>query len=172
VSQPVGKAGELLDGVRKAMGTLPNGFATLANSPAALEAYFAMAKALDKGVLSSRLRGQLAIAVAHFNGCNYCAAAHTFFCSKAGIPAEELTANGKGQSADDKTGAALAFARAILEKRGKIADEALQSVRDAGYSDEELIEILAHVAMNSFTNYLNEVARTQIDFPLPELELA
>jgi uncharacterized peroxidase-related enzyme len=164
------KAKDLLDGVKKAMGSTPNIFTTFANSPAALEAYLNFNTALTGGVLDKKLREQLAVTVAGFNGCSYCASAHVFLGGKAGVDREELIANSKGQSAHSKTQAAIAFARALLEKRGKVSDTDVAAVRAAGFSDEETIEILAHVALNTFTNYFNETALTTIDFPVVDLK--
>lgn len=167
--QAEGKAKELLDGVKKAMGSTPNIFTTFANAPAALEAYIHFNTALSGGVLDPKLREQLAVTVAGFNGCNYCASAHIFLGGKAGVVREELVANSKGHSSDGKTQAAINFARALLEKRGKVNDADMENVRSAGFSDEEVIEILSHVALNTFTNYFNETALTAIDFPVVEL---
>lgn len=169
ITQPEGKAFDLLADVKKSMGSTPNLFTTLACAPAALEAYLGMVNALGRGVLSRTLREQLAVTVAGYNGCNYCASAHVFLGRKAGLTSEELTANSQGQSSDYKTLAALTFARALLENRGKTSEADLEAVRAAGFSDEETVEILAHVAMNSFTNYFNETAKTVIDFPLFKL---
>lgn len=172
ITQPEGKAKQLLDGVKQAMGATPNIFTTFANSAAALEAYLGINNALANGVLEPTLREQLAVTIAGYNGCNYCASAHVFLGGKAGIERDELVANSKGKSADAKTQAAIDFARALLEKRGKISNEDLSAVRAAGFSDEEVIEILAHVAMNTFTNYFNETALTAIDFPMFDVNAA
>jgi len=170
VANAEGKAKDLLDGVKKAMGSTPNIFTTFANAPAALEAYLNFNSALSGGVLDKKLREQLAVTVAGFNGCNYCASAHVFLGGKAGVDRAELSANSKGVSADSKTQAAITFARALLEKRGKVSDVDVSAVRTVGFSDEEVIEILAHVALNTFTNYFNETALTTIDFPAVDLK--
>ena len=165
VTHPEGKAKTLLDNVRHAMGTTPNIFTTFANAPAALEAYLNFNAALSGGALNPKLREQIAVTVAGFNGCDYCAAAHTFLGGKAGVDEAELQANIAGRSSDSKTQAALSFVRTLMAARGHVRDEELQAVRAAGYNDEELIEILAHVALNTFSNYFNETALTEIDFP-------
>ena len=170
VTQAEGKAKELLDGVKKAMGSTPNIFTTFANAPAALEGYLHFNTALSGGVLDKKLREQLAVTVAGFNGCNYCASAHVFLGGKAGVDRAELADNSKGHSADGKTQAAINFARALLEQRGKVSDDDLLAVRAAGFSEEEIIEILSHVALNTFTNYFNETALTAIDFPVVDLK--
>lgn len=172
VTQSEGKTRELLDGVKRMMGTVPNIFTTFANSPTALEAYIKLMTTLSGGVLEAKLKEQLAVTTAGFNGCNYCASAHVFLGGKAGVSREELVANSKGQSFDAKTQAAISFARVLLEKRGKVNDADVAAVRAAGFSDEEIIEILAHVAMNTFTNYFNELALTEIDFPAFDVNAA
>lgn len=166
VTHPEGKAKEILDNVRKSMGAAPNIFTTFANAPAALEAYVSFVTALSHGVLDPKLREQLAVTVAGFNGCNYCASAHVFLGGKAGVDKAELLANINGKSADNKTQAAINFARALMVQRGKVSDADLQAVRAAGFNDEEVVEILSHVALNTFTNYFNETASTEIDFPV------
>ena len=169
VTQPSGKAAELLGDVKKALGATPNIFTTLANSPAALSGYLAFNGALAGGALGKKLSEQIAMAIAGFNGCNYCASAHTFIGEKLGVSKAELAANGRGQAEDPRTQAAINFALALLEKRGRASDEDLAAVREAGFSDEEIIEILAHVALNVLTNYFNETVQTSIDFPKVDL---
>ncbi len=172
VTHPEGKAKELLDKVRHMMGATPNLFTTFAHAPAALEAYLGMITALGNGTLDAKLREQLAVTVAGYNGCNYCASAHVFLGGKAGVGRDELVANSKGQSADRKTQSALTFARALLEKRGNVSDDSFAAVRAEGFSDQEIIEILAHVAMNTFTNFFNNAAKTEIDFPFFDINAA
>ncbi len=170
ITSTEGKAKDLLEGVKKAMGSTPNIFTTFANAPAALEGYINFDTALSGGVLDKRLREQLAVTVAGFNGCNYCASAHIFLGGKAGVDKDELVANSKGHSSDYKTQSAITFAHALLVKRGKVNDEDFDKVRAAGFTDEEIVEILAHVALNTFTNYFNETALTAIDFPVVDLK--
>lgn len=161
-----GKAKELLEGAKKAMGAELNIFGAFANAPAALEGLLGLVGSLSKGKLAPTLREQLALVTAGKNTCDYCASAHTFLAEKAGVAADERTANLKGKSADKKTQAALTFASQLVEKRGGVSEAELKTVRDAGFSDEEVIEILAHVALNTFTNYFNEAFKTEIDFPV------
>ena len=160
-----GKAKDLLDAVQQAMGATPNIFTGMANAPAALEGFLNFSGALNSGTLSPQLREQLALTIAGKNGCNYCASAHTFLGDKAGIDAVELTANLAGNSSDAKTQAALTFASQLVEARGRVSEADVQTVKAAGYTDEEVVEILAHVALNTFTNYFNEAFQIDIDFP-------
>lgn len=161
-----GKAKDLLEGAKKAMGAELNIFGAFANAPAALEGLLGFVGALGKGKLSPALREQLALVTAGQNSCDYCASAHTYLAEKAGVAADERTANLNGKSADKRTQAALTFASQLVEKRGGVSDADVNAVREAGFSDEEMVEILAHVALNTFTNYFNEAFKTEIDFPV------
>ena len=156
----------LLEAVKKKIGMVPNLFKTFAHSPAALQYYLAGSDALKQGVLPAPLREQLALTIAGANECDYCASAHTLMGKGAGLAAGEMTSNLRGRSEDAKTQAALHFAEAIVSGRGRVSDEQLQAVRTAGYSEEEVVEIVAHVAANIFTNYFNHIAGTVIDFPV------
>ncbi|MEE9299596.1 MAG: peroxidase-related enzyme [Alphaproteobacteria bacterium] len=161
-----GKAKTLLKGVEKALGMTPNLMRTLANSPAALEAYLSFANALGNGRLSAKLREQIALAVSNANGCAYCASAHTAVGKMLGLDAAELTNNLHASSGDPKVEAALKFAHAIIAKEGWLGDDDLQHVRDAGYDDGEIVELVAATAFTIFTNYFNHIAETEVDFPL------
>lgn len=164
-SQAQGKSRKLLESIKKQMGTVPNIFKGFAHSPAALEFYLSQSQALAGGVLDSKLREQIAVAMAGANGCDYCASAHTFLGKKAGVSAAELADNLDGRSADEKTDAALRFVSAVVKARGQVDDEELQRVRAAGFSEAEIVEMIAHVGINLFTNYFNNVANTEVDFP-------
>ena len=166
VIHPEGKAKTLLDHIQRTMGTTPNFLATLANAPVVLEAFLDFNKTMNHGKLSPKLREQLALTVAGFNGCDYCASAHTYLGSQTGIDKFELQCNLAGRSSNNRTQAALTFALILLEKRGHIDRAALEAVKSAGYTHEEIIEIQAQVALNIFTNYFNESIQTRIDFPV------
>lgn len=161
-------ARRLLDGVEKKMGRVPNLMATLANSPAALEAYLGFSNALSKGTLPARLREQLALTVGEANGCQYCLAAHTALGRMAGLADQDIADSRHGVSPDRKTEAVLRFARKVVAERGRVSDEDVESVRAAGAGDDEIAETVATVALNIFTNYFNHVADTEVDFPAVE----
>jgi uncharacterized peroxidase-related enzyme len=160
-----GKAKELLDAVKAKLGITPNMMKTMAQSPAVLEAYLNFSGALGGGNLSARMREQIALISAEINGCGYCASAHTAIGKMVGLDEDSILAARNGNAADAKTDAALKFARDVIVKRGEVSDADLHAVKDAGFSDGEVGEIVANVALNIFTNYFNEIARTDIDFP-------
>lgn len=160
-----GKAKPLLAGVAAKLGRTPNILATLAHAPAALDGYLALAQALAAGDLEPQLRESIALAVAGENRCDYCASAHTAMGAAAGLGSDELAHNLEGRSADAKVAAALAFAKALVAKRGLVGEDDMARVRAAGFDDGAIAEIVGHVALNTFTNYFNHVAQTEIDFP-------
>ena len=170
--QATGKAKELLDAVQKKLGSTPNMFKTLANSPAVLEAYLSFSGALGRGLLDAKQQERIALAVGQQNVCQYCVSAHTAIGKMVGLPENEITASRRGEADDAKSGAALKFAQAVVEKRGAVTDADVDAVRKAGLGDGEVAEIVAAVALNIFTNYFNLVAGTEVDFPKVELHLA
>lgn len=161
-----GKARALLDGVQQSLGVTPNLYRTVAQSPAALEGVLGLTKALAAGRLGARVREQLALAVAQANACDYCLSAHTTLGKGVKLSDEELALAREGRSSDPRADAALRFAAVVLARRGSIDDADIAEARRAGLDDGQLVEIVAHVALNVFTNYFNKVADTEIDFPV------
>lgn len=158
-----------LKAVEKQLGVVPNLFRVVANSPAALTGYLQLSAASAQGGLDAATRERIALAVAELNGCGYCLAAHTYLGRHvARLDDAEITANRHGASNDVKADAAVRFAAAVVRQRGQLRHEQVQAVRDAGYSDGQVLDILLAVALNTFTNYVNEVAQTDIDFPVVE----
>ena len=156
----------LLENVKAGLGSVPNLFRLVATSPAALEGYLGLNGALGKGALKAATRERIALAVAEFNGCDYCLAAHTYLGTNvAKLADEEIKANRLGGSLDAKAGAAVKFAVSIVKNRGAVEPGEIEAVREAGYNDAEIVEIIAHVALNTLTNYINNVLDTEVDFP-------
>lgn len=160
-----GKAGILLASVKAKMGVVPNMMRTMAHSPALLEGYLAFNGALAKGALPAAVREQLALVVGQANGCEYCVSAHTLFAGRAGLSPEQITWAREGVSSDPKTQAVLSLALNILEARGSISDEQIEDAREAGLSDADIAEVVGHVALSTLTNYFNNLAHTEVDFP-------
>ncbi|MGC2462886.1 MAG: carboxymuconolactone decarboxylase family protein [Steroidobacteraceae bacterium] len=157
----------MLEAVKKHLGVAPNMHRLLANSSAALEGYLALSGALDKGMLPAPTRERIALAVAEFNGSNYCLSVHNYLGkNRAKLDDAEITANRDGRSNDPKADAAVKFAAKVARERGHISDADLRAVKAAGYDDAQVIEIIQHVALNDFTNFINLAAQTEIDFPL------
>lgn len=157
-----------LEGINKTLGMLPNMYATMANAPAVLHAFTGMHAALGKSSLSNATREQIAVAVAGANTCDYCASAHTLLGKMNGVDENELARNLHGESNDAQTQAILSFATTLVEREGFATDENIQDARNAGLNDQQILEIIAEVAINIFSNYFNHVAQTVVDFPLVE----
>lgn len=158
----------LLNAVNAQFGVIPNFFRLLAVSPDAMEGVMGLYAALGR-TLDARTREGIAIAVAEVNGCNYCLSAHSYIAAhvaKSG-PAE-IIANRHGGSLDARSDVAIRFARKLASTRGKVADTDVEAVRKAGFSDAQLIDLIANVAINMLSNFTNNVAETEIDFPLVE----
>ncbi len=156
---------KLLADVEDKLGMVPNLIATMAQSNSVARAYLGLADALSGGVLAEPLREQIALTVSQANRCDYCVAGHSAVGSSVGLNDDEVRDARNGTSPDRKTEAVLQFARRIVEKRGSVSDDDISEIRDAGYGEPEIVEIIAHVALNIFSNYFNLVAQTEIDFP-------
>ena len=167
-----GRTRQLLDIVHKNLGLVPNLMKTLANAPAALEGYLNLNAALSGGTLGAQFREQIALAVAQANSCEYCLSAHTALGGMVGLTAQEIASSRSSSSTDRRRDAGLKFAQAIVVQRGEVSDAALASVRAAGYTDGEIVEIVVNVVLNILTNYFNHVAGTEVDFPRVDLALA
>lgn len=160
VDQASAAARPALQGIEKGLGFIPNAFATLAHSPAALGGYLAFSQALGKNSLTPAEREVAALAASEVNGCEYCVAAHSFFGGKVGLDADDLLAARAGTLSG-----VAALARAVTLSRGQLSDAQLSAARDAGLNDEKIIDVIAQVSLLTLTNYLNNVAKTEIDFP-------
>lgn len=161
-----GNARQYLDAVQAALGVTPNMAKGMANSPAVLKGWVELNGALGQGSLDAQLREKIALTVAEGNGCDYCLSAHTAIGGLVGVDSDELELNRSAQSASPKTAAALQFAKMVNDERGEVSDADVETVREAGFDDGEIAEIVANVALNVLTNYFNKVAETEIDFPV------
>lgn len=166
IENPEGKAKELLDGIQAKFGMTPNFFKTLAHSPVALEAYLMFMDKLAEGLLDDKLARKIALSSAGTNKSKYCASIHTLMGKGMGIEESELKENLSSKSTDQKTQAALNFVSAIISTQGNVSDSDLEAVRNAGFSDAEIMEIVTHTCFNMLGNYLNLIAQTELDIPL------
>ena len=161
-----------LSAVKVKLGMVPNLFLTLAQSPAVLSGYLALLDALGKGILTAPQRSIIALAVAQANECTYCLSAHTLMGKGAGLSADAIRDARRGKAENAIDNAVAAFARRVVEARGQISDADLAAARSTGLGDAHIVEIVANVAINVLTNYTNNVAQTDIDFPKIDLRPA
>lgn len=155
----------LLEAVKARLGVVPNVTRTLANSPAALKGYLGFSEGLASGALDRKAREAIALTVAGANACGYCSAAHSFISRSLKVDDAEIARNLKGESNDAKLQPVLDLTRALVEKRGLVSDADLASAREGGLDDAAITEIVANVVLNTYTNYINHVAETEVDFP-------
>lgn len=155
---------EILNGFQQKMGKVINIFKAMANSPAALKTYLGIDAALQDKTLDNAISERIALAIASVNGCEYCTAAHSYL-AKGALSEEEIANARKGKSSDGKAQAALDFAVAVMKTAGKVSDEELAKIKSAGFSESEILEIVVVITLNFFTNVVNNVAQTTVDFP-------
>ncbi|MFC4376954.1 carboxymuconolactone decarboxylase family protein [Nocardia halotolerans] len=162
-----GRAAELLGDVQQALGVTPNMTKAMANSPAVLAGYLGLSGALGGGALDAATRERIALLVAQENGCDYCLSAHSYIGANiAELAADDISDSRRGASSNPKTQAVLTFAAAVVRSRGEVTEVELKAARAAGLTDGEIVEVVAGVALNVFTNYLNKVVDTDIDWPI------
>lgn len=151
---------ELLQNTKAKIGMVPNLFSTLAHAPAALAGYLQLDGNLKTGALSAVQREIISLAIGQFNQCGYCLSAHTLMGKGAGLSPDAIAA------ARDGSGSAVAeLAVQVAKTHGNVSDADLNAAREAGLSDAQIIEVVAGVALNVLTNYVNNLAQTVIDFP-------
>ncbi len=173
IAQPPAGAAPLLAGLKEKLGRVPNIYATMAQAPAVLKGVLNASGTLGETSLSGALREQIALAVGGANRCDYCAAAHTAIGKMNGLTDAQTQAALAGSADDEKAQAAITFARAILDREGFVTDDQLAAVKAAGFGEQQVVEIIAVVVFNIFTNYINHIAETEIDFPqvtIPEID--
>jgi uncharacterized peroxidase-related enzyme len=161
-----------LKAVEAKLGALPNLFTTLARAPAALSGYLQFSEALSRGRLTPRQREMIAIVVAQANACAYCLAAHVAIGQGVGLSDEDIERARHGGAGDPRDDAIAELALWVVRSRGDVNDGDLKAARQAGLDDGLIIEIVAHVALNVLTNYVNRVAATEVDFPSVDLSTA
>jgi uncharacterized peroxidase-related enzyme len=171
-SEATGKGKELLDAVHNKLKIVPNLAKALANSPAALEAWINLNRSLEAGALDAKTREAIALTVAQKNGCEYCLSAHTTIGRLVGLSETEIIGSREGRGSSVKTTAALQFARELVERRGQVPASSIEELRSHGVTEGEIAEIVAHVALNIFTNYFNIALDVDVDFPRVALNQA
>lgn len=164
------KTVDTLKAVEKKLGTLPNIFTTFAQSPAALNSYIQQNEALASGQLSPRQRELISLAVAQENACQYCLSAHSAIGRAVGLNDYDIELAREGGAANPVDNAIIRFVFDVIRTRADISDEDLAKARKDGLTDELIIEIIANIALNVLTNYLNKIAGTEIDFPIVSLQ--
>jgi uncharacterized peroxidase-related enzyme len=160
-----GKTKQLLDAVKASLNIIPNMTRVMANSSAVLEGFLSFSGAMASGLLDAKLREQIALAVAELNSCEYCVSAHSALAKMVGLSDHAIQSSREGKSDSSKTTAALQFVREIVITKGRVSTAEFNKIRNAGFNDGEIAELIANTAMNIFTNYFNSIAGVEVDFP-------
>ncbi len=168
VESAQGKTKELFNKVENAFGVIPNTVKVMANSPAVLESFLNFSSSMSELAIGEKLHNQVKLSTSESNSCDYCTSLLCFVAPTAGLSTEDILSGRTGYSENEKIQAGLKFAEQILEKKGKLDDEELEAVKQAGFSDEEIVEIVASVVLGCFTNFLNNLADTELDIPKAE----
>lgn len=163
-----GEAKELFNAVQSKLGFIPNLIKVFGNSPATLNAYLSLGEIAGNGNFNAKFREQLALAIAEENECNYCLSAHTAIGKMSGLTETEIEQNRQAQANDAKTQAGLEFAKLVTRNKGVVSNEALENFKAAGYNDSDVLEVVLNVVSNTLTNYVNHIAKTEVDFPSVE----
>ncbi|MFK7788404.1 MAG: carboxymuconolactone decarboxylase family protein [Phycisphaeraceae bacterium] len=163
--QATGQAADLFGAITQKVGKVPNLYRTLGQAPSVLAGLLQLGETLDGGSLSAPVKEQIALRVANRNGCDYCESAHTAIGQMVGLSEEQTVDAREGNANDDKAQAVLHLVDAILEREGFVTDDQLEIAREAGLSDAEVLEVTAQVIKNFFTNFVNHIAQTEVDFP-------
>lgn len=162
----------LFDAIKFKLGKVPNLFRVMGHSPAVLKSYLSFSETIAGGKLSAAERETLAIAIAQRNACGYCLSAHAFLGKASGLGAADIDAARAAKAADPRRQALLTLADRLVVERGQATEADLNAARRAGLSDGEILEVVALVALNTLTNYVNHLAGTEIDFPVLDLAKA
>jgi uncharacterized peroxidase-related enzyme len=161
-----------LGAIKAKIGMVPNLYATFAQSPSVLNGFLALSDSLSKGALTPAQREIVALATAQANQCHYCLSAHTLLGKNAGLSADAIAAARNGKADDAQDNAVATLAAALVEARGSVSDADVAAARNGGLDDARIVEVIAHVALNVMTNFTNNVAQTDIDFPVVDLAIA
>ncbi len=171
--EATGKTKEMFIAIKDKFGVVPNMMRTMGNSSALLKGYLTFSEALDQGTLGAKTNKLIALAVAESNQCNYCLSVHTYLgVNLLKIDSATLDASRSGKANDTRTEAVLTFVKALVSKRGLVNDADVRAIKAAGLTEGEIGEVVGQVALNTLTNYFNNTAKTEIDFPLVEAQNA
>jgi alkylhydroperoxidase/carboxymuconolactone decarboxylase family protein YurZ len=164
-SKLTGKGQELLAGMEKATGMVPNVLKQMANSPAALEAFLASRDILAKGQLDPKMRLLIGILIAETYSCQYLLSARVAQAKSAGMTDEEIKSGKEQSSKDPKFDRGLQFVRNLILRHGELPASEMAELKAAGFSEGEIVELIAQTASDMQVYYLIQIANPEVDFP-------
>jgi uncharacterized peroxidase-related enzyme len=160
------KSRELYEAINKKLGMIPNMMKVMGNSPAVLNGYLCFSNALGHSSIGARMAELIALAVSGRNNCLYCTTAHAFIAAKIyGVDPDAIQKAMRGKSDNKKVQAVLAFVIQLIENGGKVSDDYIDALKKEGFDTGAIIEIIAHTALITLTNFINNVSKVEVDFP-------
>lgn len=157
---------KLFDGLSARIGRVPNIYATLANSDVALKANLTFGDLLKSGTFNGKEVETIALSISVENECQYCLAAHSMVGKMMGFTEEEVSSIIEGNILDVKLKILSELTKEITATRGNPKQTSIDNFYSAGFTKSSLVELIGLIALNTFNNYLNHIAGTEIDFPL------
>ena len=156
---------EIFDNLKNALGFVPNLYATIAYSDTALGNYLQFQNA--KTSLSKKEKEVVNLVVSQVNGCKYCQSAHTAIGKMNGFTEEQILELRQGYfSSNEKYDALVKVAKAITLNKGKVDDTTLSNFFNAGYTKENLVDVIVAIGDKVIMNYLHNLTQIEIDFHL------
>jgi uncharacterized peroxidase-related enzyme len=170
IPEATGQAAQLFTAIKGAVGMVPNAYVAVgSNSPLALQAALNLDAALNKSSLSVQEIEVIKLAVSEVAGCDYCLAAHTMIGAKAGLSRPEILAVRKGRtSGNARIDALTTFTQTVVGTSGTVPADVVAAVQAAGYTDAQIVDTLLAIASITFTNLVNRVNDTVLDFPVAD----
>jgi uncharacterized peroxidase-related enzyme len=162
-----GPSGQIYAQIKNTIGSVPNTYAAIAAyGPAALRSIVAADTLLASGTLPKRDQEIVKLVISAAAGCDYCVAAHSYLAKLAGVKPEVLKQIREGRpTGDAKRDVLISFVRKLAQSSGTVSDEDFATIKAAGYSDAQFVEISLAFATTVFTNVFNRINDTDIDFP-------
>lgn len=160
-------AKQTLEEAEQKFGMLPNLLGIMAEAPPALKGYLSLSALFDETTLTPQ-EGKIVLLAASFeNQCAYCMAAHSAEAEQAGVGEQAIDAirNGKPIE-DDRLQALREFTAAVVRDRGHLSDADVDAFLAAGYTKQNILEVILAVAMKTLSNYTNHIADTPLDDPM------
>jgi uncharacterized peroxidase-related enzyme len=161
-----------LRAIRGKLGMVPNLYATLAKAPSALNAMLEINEANARGRLTASEQEVVSLAASQATGCQYCLSAHTMLAKNASLTPEQTRQARLGQSGNLRYAAIAGFTKTLIETRGHVDTGVLDGFKAAGLTEADMLEIVANVAAMTLSNFTNNIARTEIDFPVVDVTQA
>ena len=157
-------AGDFMRDLEKGYGFVPNLAGVMATAPALMKGYFTLNQLFEQTSLTAPEQQVVLLAASYTNACGYCMGAHTALAEMAGVPQGSIDALREGRSLPDERLEALRrFTQAVVDKRGHMPEADLQAFYDAGFTQQNVLEVVLGVGMKTLSNYTNHIAGTPLD---------